>query len=205
MFLLCLSIPVFSLLNLSQFLSQPWSYSWTPVQSHSVSSGVWWCVSSFLFHPDHMSLFSFGLPLILSKLLRCLLHNARHPGSLISQWLGHEIMDVAGTSLWSWWQLSANNSHLVLTGTHGARGLSKFQAEWRLQPHLFTPDKPNLLWLQAKLIFGGWGHCLGSNLGVFPSHAAALLPELTAAGPVLLLLSLSLLQSLSWGYYCLVF
>lgn len=151
----CLSIPVFSLRNLSQSPSQPSSYSWTPAQSHSVSNAEWWCVSSFLFHPDHMSLFSFGLPLILSQLLRRLLHNASHPGSLRSQWLGHEIMDVAGSSLWSWWQLSANNSHVVLTGPHGVRGLSKFQAERRLQPHLFTPDKPNLLWLQAKLIFRG--------------------------------------------------
>ena len=103
---------------------------------------------------------------------------------------------MAGASLVSQCQLFANNGHSTVSGTHRVRGMSKLQAGVKAAATLLTPDKSIVCGHKPSSSPGVRGLCHGPDLGVF-AHHAAVLPEHSAAGWILLWVLLSLLPSLS--------
>lgn len=112
---MCVSPYLPFIASLSHSLCQPWSFRLElhPAQSHSLSSGEWWCVPSFLFHLDLTRLLC-SVTCYFVQRLRCSLHNACCPRALRSQWLGCEFKDMAVISLASRCQFSVNNGHLAV-------------------------------------------------------------------------------------------
>lgn len=77
-------------------------------------------------------------------------------------------MDIVGTSFVSWCQLYANNGHPTVTGPHGVRGLSKFQAGVKAlttPPHLrgaqpfVATSQAYFLWLRPLSRSPSWSVC----------------------------------------------